>query len=219
MMLISRKMFFLFLVAMMAFVSAPAQDSEKIVSGDYESLLLAVSPDGELTGYFDEGTGDDGTGRPRFSCTFFIFGEKQADGSYKVSTWYPGESIDAVVTGKLKYAVIGGNPGINLHLDAEHGGCWNVSPQLKEAAGVDFSLYSSGKWEGIRMISPAKAYFYLSTEAKVPQKTFVVRNNAVRVFSVRGEWAEVAFTGSSGKTTKGWMKTANFYSIKPPAAK
>lgn len=213
------KIFFLFLVVIAACVPIAAQDQKKIASGEYESLLLAVSQGGELTGYFNEGTGDDGTGHPRFSCTFFIFGEKQADGSYKIATWYPGGDDDDVVTGRLKYAVIGGNPGVNLHLNEEHGGCWNVAPQLKETAGVDFSLYSVGKWEGIRMISPAKAYFFMSPEAKAPQKTFVVRNDAVRIFRVKGEWAEVGFTGSSGKTTKGWMKLANFYSIKAPVSK
>lgn len=214
----SRKIFVLFLAVIAACVPLGAQDKGAIVSGNYDSLMIAVNSTGELTGYFNEGSGND-NGHPRFTCTFFIAGEKQADGSYKVSTWYPADPLDEVVTGTLKAVTNDGKPGVNLHLDAEHGGCWNVAPRLKEAGGVDFDLDSPGKWEGIRMISPAKAYFFMSAEAGAPQKIFVVKNDAVSIISTKGDWAEVSFTSDSDRTTKGWMKRTNFYSIKPPAAK
>lgn len=193
---------------------AAAQDSEKIASGDYGSLIIAVNAKDELTGYFDERTGDDGHGRPRFSCAFFIYGEKQPDGTFRISTWYPGLAEDEVITGKLKYS---GKARVNIKLDGEHGGCWNVAPSLKEKEGVDFDLESAGRWEGVRMIAPSKAYFFMSPQAGAPQKIYVVRNDAVRVLSIKGEWAEVGFVGANGRTTKGWMKDENFYSIKPPA--
>jgi hypothetical protein len=196
--------------------TAGAQARGSIASGDYDSLMIAVDSKGELTGYFNEGTGDDGSGHPRFSCTFFIYGEKQVGNAYKVSTWYPGAPEDEVVTGTLKLVGKGAKSKINLHLNGEHGGCWNVAPALKDAAGVDFELTSAAKWEGVRIISPARAYFFMSPEAKAPQKIFVVKNDPVRIVSVKGDWAEVSFTNDSGKTTQGWVKSSEFYPVKPP---
>lgn len=207
----------LLILAAAAFaVSASAQERGKIASGSYDSLMLAVNAQGELTGYFDEGTGDDGHGHPRFTCTFFIYGEKQVGNAYKVSTWYPGVAEDEVITGTLKLVGKGAQAKVNLHLDGEHGGCWNVAPGLKERAGVDFELDSPATWEAIRIISPAKSYFFISPEAKAPQKIFVVKNDPVRVLSLKGEWAEVSYAGESGKTTQGWMKLSEFFPVKPP---
>lgn len=204
-------------VVLIVAAGAAAQDSGKVMSGDYGSLIIAVNAKDELTGYFDEGTGDDGNGRPRFSCTFFIYGERQPDGAFKISTWYPGIPEDVVVTGKLKYSGKAGKASVNIQLDGEHGGCWNVAPSLKEKEGVDFDLESAGQWEGIRIIAPSRAYFFISPQAGAPQKIYVVKNDAVRVLSVKGEWAEVGFVAANGKTTKGWMKDENFHPIRPPA--
>lgn len=187
-----------------------AQSKEEIVSGDYENLLLGISRTGVLTGYFSEGTGSDGKGGSQFNCVFFIRGEKIANGQYRIKTWFPG-STDEIIGGEIKYAETNGKKGINLHLDGEHGGCWNVAPVLKEAGGVDYDLTSAGIWQEIRVISPSKAYFYKSADAKAKLKTFVVRGDGVRVFRADRDWAEVSFVNDNGKTTKGWLQIKDFF--------
>lgn len=196
--------------------AAFAQARGSIASGDYDSMMIAVDSKGELTGYFNEGTGDDGSGHPRFSCTFFIYGEKQVGGDYRIFTWYPGEPGSDIVAGTLRLVGKGSKTRVNLWLEGEHGGCWNVAPGLKEEGGVDYELTTPAKWEGIRVISPARAYFFMSPEAKAPQKIFVVKNDPVRIVSLKGDWAEVSFTNDSGKTTQGWVKSSDFYPVKPP---
>lgn len=210
----SYKIFFVILAIFISAATVSAQARGRIVSGDYGSLTIAVDSKGELTGYFDEGTGDD-NGRRRFSCTFFIFGEKQSGGLYQISTRYPGGSD--IVTGTLKLIGKGAKARVKMHLDGEHGGCWNVVPDLKEEGGVDFELKTAANWEGIRVISAEKAYFFMSPEAKAPQKIFVVRNDMVRILSQKGEWAEVSYVGESGRTTRGWVRLSDFYQIRPPA--
>jgi hypothetical protein len=203
--------------ALSCIASVRAQDGGKIVSGTYDSLLIAVDAKGGLTGYFDEGTGDNGRGRPQFTCTFFISGDKQPDGSYRISTWHPGVKEDEVVQGVLKFSGKSGKTSVNMRLDAEHGGCWNVAPALKEKVGIDFDLDSSAKWEGIRMIAPNRAWLFISPEAGAPQKIYVVKNDAVRILSETGEWAEISFVNAARQTTRGWLKNESFYPIKPSA--
>lgn len=198
---------------MLVFVAAhsivSAQKKSEIVSGEYEGLILAIDPHVELTGYFDEGTGDDGKGNPRFTCSFFIHGARQSDGSYKISTWYPDNAGNEIIDGELKLTA----NGVNLHLNGEHGGCWNVAPVLKEAGGVDYKLTSAEKWQRVRVIRAEKSFFYASPNAKTPQKSFLVKNDAVRVLQTKGGAAEVIFVSAKGKTTKGWVKAKDFYLI------
>jgi hypothetical protein len=195
-------------------ITVSAQQKGKIVSGDYENLLIGVNAQGELTGYFDEGTGDDGNGDHLFTCTFFIYGEKETGGIYKVKTWYP-EFPDDVIEGELKFIENGGKKSVNMHLDGEHGGCWNVTPGLKKKEGVDFELSSTGSFESVRMISPKRVYLFKSFDAKATQKIYIVKNDAVRVLQTKGDRAEIDFVNDNGRTTKGWMKTKDFYALAP----
>ncbi|MEZ5426144.1 MAG: hypothetical protein R2747_07765 [Pyrinomonadaceae bacterium] len=202
----------IFLLA--AGVGVRAQKKTAIASGNYGSLVLGVDPEGVLTGYFMEGTGDDGNGNPRFTCAFFIRGEKRKDGGFDVETWYPEDPAD-VIKGELKPADAGGKTGVNLHLDGEHGGCWNVAPMLKEDGGVDFEMTSAGSWESIRVVSPARVYLFKSSGAKAPQKIYLVKGDVVRILQTKGDRAEISYTNDKGRTTNGWMETGDFFPLFP----
>lgn len=194
-----------------------AQNKNKIVSGEYESLLLGVDSSGSLTGYFFEGAGEGEAGKPQFTCSFFISGEKQTDGNYKIQTWYPGDK-DEVIKGEIKFVEKKGKKAVNLKLDGEHGGCWNVAPMIKEDKGVEFGLTTAGNWDSICVVSASKGYFYVSAEAKAPQKIWVVRDNIVRVFQTKGDKAQVSFVNDRGRKTSGWMNTRDFFGVSAPPA-
>lgn len=191
-----------------------SQEKEKIVSGDYESLTLGVDSKGVLTGYFSEGTGDDGEGNPQFTCKFFIYGTKDKSGIYKIKTWYP-EFPDEVVGGILKFSEVGIKKGVNITLDGEHGGCANVAPQFKEESGIDFSLSTAGDWQSVRMISAKRVWLFKSIDAGAPQKIYVDKNDAVKVFQTKKGWAEIRYSNADGRTAYGWMKVTEFYGLKP----
>lgn len=191
-----------------------AQEKEKIVSGDYENLVIGVNTKGELTGYFNESTGVDDEGNPRFTCAFFIYGAKETGGIYKIKTWFP-EYPEDVIEGELKFVEVGVKDGVNIKLDGEHGGCWNVAPVLKDEKGLDFSLSSEGDWESVRLVSPKKVWLFKSIDAGAPQKIFVDKNDAVKVFQTKDGWAEVRYASPTGRTAYGWMKTSDFYALEP----
>lgn len=210
---------FLLLVLIAAHSAIFAQKKSEIASGEYEPIVLAVNAEGELTGYLEEGAGYYEKDDLLNSCRFFIHGERQADGTYKIMTWYPSDAGDKVVEGELKAVNADGKKLINLHLNGNHNGCWRVSPSLKETEGEDYKLTTAANWESIRVVSAAKTFFYASAQAKTPQKVFVVKNDVVRVLQTKGDAAEVSFVNDKGKTTKGWIKTKDFYATAPPAIK
>jgi hypothetical protein len=194
--------------------AAAIQAQQRITAGVYESLILAVESDGTLTGYFKEGTGDDGKGNPRFSCIFFFRGEAKAEELFEVRTWHPAFP-DEVIDGELRRSELGGKPAVNLRLFGEHGGCWNVAPALKDEEGVDFELTTRGTWKSMRMVSAERAYFHSSADPKARQRAYVVKNDIVFVFDKKGDWMDVQFLSGSGKPTRGWMPTTVFYGLDP----
>ena len=192
--------------------AAAAQSA--VVSGDYDGLLIGVDSRGRLTGYFDQGTGDDGSGNPRFTCRFLVFGIPSSNGRYDIKTWHPAFGND-IIDGEVTATEISGKRGINIRLFGEHGGCWNVAPVLKDDDGLDLELSKQGSWESIRMIASAKVFFHSAADAKTKQKAFVVKNDVVKVLNLKGEWAEVVFTSSAGRSTSGWISAASFSAAEP----
>ncbi len=191
-----------------------AQKSSSIVSGEYGSILLGVDSNGKLTGYFSEGTGEGIGGKPQFSCEFFISGDKQTDGNYKIKTWYPGDKD--VIGGELKLVEENGKKSVNLKLDSEHGGCGNVNPMISRGDGETFELTEVGNWESIRVVSAKKGYFYVSEKTKAPQKIWVIRKDVVRVSQTKGEKANVTFVSDKGRKKSGWINTRDFYDVSAP---
>lgn len=197
---------------LLALLLAGAAAGQVVVSGEYEDLLLAVGKDGVLTGYFHQGTGDDGKGNPRFTCTFFIRGSSEDGGRYELRTWHPAFP-DEVISGELTFSDADGRKAVNLRLHGEHGGCWNVAPVLKEDDGVDFELTKTGDWQSLRMVSANRAYFHTSADAKTRGRGYVVKNDVVRAVRMSGDWVEAVFIGKDGKTSRGWLQAKDFYSI------
>ncbi len=181
----------------------------KIVSGTYDSLLIGVNAQGELTGYFNEELGS----KPVRSCTFFIFGEKEINGKYKVKTWYPGMPDN--IEGELTYVEKDGKKSINLLLNSDHGGCVNVGREDLSKNGGNFEFTSAGNWESIRLVSSERVYLFKSFNAKAPQKIYIVKEDVVRVLQTKGDRVEINFINDNGRATKGWMKTKDFYALTP----
>lgn len=204
-------LFVLVLSAVAATASAFAQPAVR--SGDYDGLLIGVDKSGVLTGYFNQGTGDDGKGSPRFTCTFFIRGTPAGEGRFEIRTWHPGFPAEAV-EGELRATENDGKPGVNLRLFGEHGGCWNVAPVLKEEEGLDLELAYRGEWTAIRIVSSARAYFHDSPNVKAKRSAYLVKGDPVKVLFESEGWLEVVFLGPSQRSARGWLLAKDLYSPK-----
>ena len=184
----------------------------KIVSGNYDSLLIGVNAQGVLTGYLDYKFG-----AAPGSCTFFIYGEKEINGKYKVKTWYPGnpDDPDGVIEGELTYVEKDGKKSINLRLDSDPRTCDWVGMGDLSKNGKNFEFTSAGNWESIRLVSSERVYLFKSFNAKAPQKIYIVKKNVVRVLRTKGDRVEINFINDNGRATKGWMMPKDFYALAP----
>ena len=189
---------------------AAAQAKEKIASGDYGSLIIGIDAENSLTGYFNEATGIDEKGNASFTCSFFISGASDGKGGFDIRTWYP-EDPDEVVEGVLRRSDSGS--AINIKLEGEHGGCWNVAPDLKDESGLDFTLTKKGDWIAVRVVSSKRVYLFKSIDAGAPQKIFVENGEVVQVLETHGDWAKIKFVSPGGRSAYGWMKKSEFYGL------
>lgn len=180
-------------------------------SGVYDSLVIGVDDkSGVITGYFEEGTGwDERAKAPRFLCTFFLYGKLQGD-SYPITTWYPG--APQPIKGQLKFMMVDGVLNAHVKLDDEPGGCAMAHPFTRDG-GSDLRLDTPGKWSSVRGVAAARAYFHKAPDAKTREKSFVVKNDAVRVFQTQQGWVEAEF--GTDKIVRGWLKEADLSPATP----
>ena len=152
----------------------------------------------QLTGAYENYTGfDDQTGRPLFSCIFYLKGTGTPP-VFQVNTFYPDQPQDSI-EGQL---VVLNDSTFTLQLYEEHGGCWNVQ-HFKEVP-VQFSLAAPANWIQISYVKADKTYFYSDRALDKKLKTYLVKNDLVQVEEISNEWAYCSFIGE--KTTKGWIR-------------
>jgi hypothetical protein len=181
-------------------------------SGFYDSLLVGIDKDkGELTGFFEDATGwDEQTKSPRFSCAFYIYGKLQGD-KYQVTTWYPGDN--EYIKGELRFVLKEGRREIDMRLESEHGGCWNVHPFAKNASPVTLGLIEHGDWIGVKLVSANKAFFHKGPTPQMKGRAYLVKYDPVRVIKVQVGWVEAEY--GAKKVVRGWIKESDLFSSYP----
>jgi hypothetical protein len=188
------------LFAASAFAETPAP---RLRSGIFEGLLLAVNPQGEITGYYRE---EQGEGVVK-TCSFFLAG-KVAGGAASVTTWsmqrFPGRLTPQ-------------SDGVELRIKQgdEHPGCGLVLPPLI-ASGMGFSLVRETNWRELRRIVDKRANFHSAPSEAKKMRAFVVTGDVVGVIAESGEWLEVEYPGKE-KTTRGWVRAAATQKLTAPA--
>ncbi len=108
-------------------------------SGKYEQLMLAVTPEHQVEGFYSEERGEG-----NFSCAFYLQGKPEA-----LSTW-----VDEVYPGSVKASA----DGVTLKVEQgqQHPGCMNVlMPEI--ATGLNLTQTASKNWIGLVTVSADKA--------------------------------------------------------------
>jgi hypothetical protein len=191
----------------------------QVASGDYEGLLIGIDPkSGSITGYYENFTGlDEASGKPRFSCIFYLKGSMEGAPPYKIETWFPADKTRKdLISGTLAPAQADGTASLQVELKQEHGGCWNVQ-HFADKGGASFQLDTPGKWLAIRIVSAPKSYFHDDASDSKKRKAYVVRGNPIRVYDTKPGWVNAEYAAEGGKTTSGWIKDADLYPADPPA--
>lgn len=185
-------------------------------SGIYAELMLGIDQrSGVITGYYDSGTGwDEATQSARFTCTFYLYGVKQAN-SLKIITWYPGDrAADPVINGRLEFKPDG---SIEILLESEHGGCWNVQHFADKDSPANLSLDKPGSWTSIRVVKVRRAYLYDKPNQQTRRRAYLTKHDAIRVFSNKPGWVEAEY--GVDKISKGWVRESDLYDFRPPSTR
>jgi hypothetical protein len=186
-------------VAAPVFAAAPA-----LHSGKYEALMLAVTPEHQVEGFYAEERGEGTT----FSCAFYLQGTVEAGKPSPVSTWseevYPG-AVEASVDGVT----------LTVEKGQQHPGCMNVlMPDI--ATGLDLTQTASKKWIALVTVSADKAFLQKTPKASTGKRPYIVKNDVVGVLAFKDGWAQVEFVNASDRSFTGWISQDQYARLSAP---
>ncbi|MBA1431567.1 hypothetical protein IFT37_11255 [Pseudomonas fluorescens] len=168
-------------------------------SGKYEGLMLAVTPQQQVEGFYSEAMGE-GVTR---GCSFFLQGKPEA-----LTTWrdvaYPG-SVAAAADGVT----------LTVEQGRQHPGCINVlMPDI--ATGLELSQTARKKWIGLVTVSAEKAYLLKTPGAKATKRPYIVKNDVVGVLAFKDGWAQVEFINADERSFTGWISQDQYTRLTAP---
>lgn len=175
-----------------------------IKPGRYDALMLAVTPEHQVEGYYLEELGEGVSRR----CTFYLQGPADGANPLQVTTWrkqaYPG-SIAA-----SDYGVV-----LTVARGREHPGCMSVlAPMI--ATGMELGRIDSRPWIGLVSVSADKAYLLKSPGAKAGKRPYIVKNDVVGVLEYQQGWARVEYVNADDRSFTGWIRTDQYTRLTPP---
>jgi hypothetical protein len=179
---------------------APAlAGSAALHSGKYEGLMLAVTPQQQVEGFYSESLGE-GVTR---GCRFFLQGTPAA-----LTTW-----LDVAYPGSVAAA----SDGVTLTVEQgrQHPGCINVlMPEI--ATGLELSQTARKKWIGLVTVSADKAYLLKAPGAKAAKRPYIVKNDVVGVLAFKDGWAQVEFINADDRSFTGWISQEQYARLVAP---
>ncbi len=182
---------------MVAFAfAAPALAQTTVQSGVYEGLAVAISPAGDITGFFSEELG----GVVHRRCFFFLTGKLKGDAA-ALKTW-----SDMTYPGSVRFE--GQDAVLKIEKGRDHPGCAAVMiPEI--ASGLSLEKTAATKWTAIRKITAAKAYFYAAPMSAKRGKAYVVAGDMVGVLQEKPGWLEVEYPANADTRRKTWLRTTD----------
>lgn len=188
-------------------LSVPAASyAATLHSGVYESLQLAVSPSGDVTGYYIETMG---AGVTR-TCAFALAGKVNAAQEADIRSW----SSD-VLPGHIAAT----EKGVVLRIPQRqsHDGCMNVMMPLIDD-GLELDATRKTHWLSMAEVSGERVYFNNAPDAATRRKAWIVKGDVVGVLKSQPGWTQIEFLSESGKSTTGWVESSELKPLTPPAS-
>lgn len=180
-------------------VAPMCADATALHSGKYEGLMLAVTPEHQVEGYYAEEMGE-GVTR---NCAFYLQGKPEA-----LTTWldqaYPG-------------SVAPSSDGVTLTVEQgrEHPGCLSVlMPEI--ATGLDLTQTASTEWIGLVTVTADKAPLLKTAGDTAGKHPYIVKDDVVGVLAFKEGWAQVEFTNAKDRTFTGWISKDQYSLLSAP---
>ncbi|MGY5958152.1 SH3 domain-containing protein [Kosakonia sp. BK9b] len=174
-------------------------------SGVYEELQLAVSPAGDITGYYSETMGQ-GVTR---TCAFALAGKSGTSQEAEIRSW----SSD-VLPGHLTAT----DKGVILRIPQgqTHDGCMNVMVPLIDE-GLELQSTRQTHWSSMMEVSGERVYLSSSPDVATRRKAWIVQGDVVGVLKSQSGWTQIEYVSESGKSTIGWVENSAIKPLTPPA--
>jgi hypothetical protein len=175
-------------------------DTATLEPGRYEALMLAVTPDHQVEGFYAEELGEGVSRR----CAFYFKG--QPGGS--ITTWnraaYPGQ-VAATADGVT----------LTVQKGREHPGCMSVlAPEI--ATGLELGRIDSRAWIGLVSVSSDKAYLLKAPGSKATKRPYIVKNDVVGVLEYKDGWAKVEYVNADDRSFTGWIRADQYSRLVAP---
>lgn len=192
-----------------------AQGAAPERAGIYQVLKLGVDAgNGVITGYYNDGAGDDDSdNQPQYSCTFLLYGKKTGD-KYTVQAWRPKDKGSPPITGELSFLPPkkeNAKPSLRLQLSQFPGSCNNVDPSLTKPSGYHLGLEKSADWIEVRMVKTDKAPCYENPDPSASKKGSMIRGDVFEVLEKKPGWVRADFEAKP----KGWVQETDLYATAP----
>jgi len=193
------------LVLGMMSASAPlvAAGSVALSPGQYEGLMVAITPDHKVEGYFSEEIGEGVSRR----CAFYFQGQLDDATPMRVTTWsrraFPG-SVAATADGVE----------LRVPKGQEHPGCGSVlGPMI--STGLALSRTASKRWVGLATVSVERAYLQKNLGEHGSTGPYIIKGDVVGLLAYQRGWAHVEFTGNDERSHIGWIRQDQLNPLKP----
>ena len=175
-------------------VATPA-GAAPLRSGLYEGLVLAVAPDGRVTGRYRE---EQGEGVIK-TCAFTLTGRAAANGAAIVA-----RGGGTVLRGRLAVAL--GGVTLTLPHARDLPGCGLVlMPEIDR--GLELDRTGAGGWRELVRVKAARVSLKAQPTG-APSRAYVVRGDVLGVTARRGGQVQVVYPSARANPSKGWVDAA-----------
>ncbi|WP_288375303.1 hypothetical protein [uncultured Pseudomonas sp.] len=173
-------------------------------AGQYDALMLAVTPDRQVEGYYSEALGEGVTRH----CTFYLKGQISGDGAVALATWE-----DQTFPGSL--AATGDGVTLTVARGREHPGCVSVlMPEI--ATGLELSRYAEKPWIALLTVTADKAYLRKQAGSSASKRPYIVKGDVVGVLAFKDGWAKVEFINQDDRSFTGWISQGQYSRLVAP---
>lgn len=175
-----------------------------VEAGRYDALMLAVTPDHQVEGYYLEELGEGVSRR----CTFYLQGPVTDGKPAPITTWR--KQAFAGTLAASDYGVV-----LTVAQGRDHPGCMSVmAPQI--TSGLELGRIESKPWIGLVSVSADKAYLQKSAGAKATKRPYIVKNDVVGVLAYKDGWARVEYVNADDRSFTGWIRQDQYSRLTPP---
>ncbi len=174
-------------------------------AGLYEELMLAVAPDGRVTGRYYEERGR----QPHFDCEFLFSGRIGAGGRVAGVTW-ADDQVNPAPLAPAGAGVSFAAPG-----SSQYPGCgMTIGPMAETPQELDPTR--KGAWTTLLRVHGARVNLRPGPAEAPSGRAHVVDDDVVGLLARRPGWLQVEYVADADRASRGWIRSGEATPVTPP---